>query len=165
MAMVICWGPDAGKKYETSDALDGSPGVVWPCQQLHQEKEHRTELTQLIEHVRHIFPVYEAVAVAIQDLKCFPHCPDLRGLQLREGVPIPMPMPHRSGTCHRRSRHVALRLQLFIRDIFHRRTTDREFPELWLGTYGGWAALKLREHVSNPSLFGWGGRWRGLSQR
>lgn len=45
--------------------------------------------TQLVEHVHDVFPIHNAIAVPVQYLECFPHCPDLGGLQLRQRAPLP----------------------------------------------------------------------------
>lgn len=78
------------------EALD-----VLSARRVEKNCNHRT-LTQLVEHVRNVFSIDGAIAVAIEELKRFPHRACLRRLQLRQRTS----MSHCTGGC--RPRRAAL---------------------------------------------------------
>lgn len=79
------------------------------------EKLRAEKPTQLVEHVRHVFSIDGAIAVAIKELKRFPHRACLRGLQLRQRTS----MSHHT-TGDYRPRSAALLGKVCFRGIFWR---------------------------------------------
>jgi hypothetical protein len=69
-----------------------------------ENKTDPCQPTQLVEHVDDVLPIYDAVTVAIEDLKGLPHGADLRGLQLGERISV----AHRARSRNRRPGDAAL---------------------------------------------------------
>ena len=72
---MVC-GVDGGKNWEMSPAFDGSPRFS-PLAKLLMKETSQACLTELIEHVRDVFSIDDAVAVAVKDLERLPHRTDL----------------------------------------------------------------------------------------